>query len=68
MGIIAAVIGGMGSLGGGVIAGLLLGTAESILTVRLGAAMTPIVIYLAVIVLLLIRPQRISGKLYTIKA
>ncbi len=67
-GIIAAIIGGMGSLGGGVIAGLLLGVAEALLIAEVGAASTPIVIYSAIILLLLIRPEGIAGKRYLVKA
>jgi len=67
-GIIAAIIGGMGSLGGGVIAGLILGVAESLLIAEIGASLTPIVIYATIILLLLIRPQGISGKTYIVKA
>ena len=67
-GIIAAIIGGMGSLGGGVIAGLLLGAAESLLIAEIGAALTPIVVYAAIIVLLLVRPQGIAGRTTDVKA
>ncbi|OHD74974.1 MAG: hypothetical protein A2177_01420 [Spirochaetes bacterium RBG_13_68_11] len=67
-GIIAAIIGGMGSLGGGVIAGLLLGVAEALLIAEVGAASTPIVIYSAIILLLLVRPEGIAGKRYLVKA
>ena len=67
-GIIAAIIGGMGSLGGGVIAGILLGVIESILISTVGASVTPIIIYLSIFVLLLVRPQGIAGKLYSVKA
>lgn len=67
-GIIAAIIGGMGSLGGGVIAGLILGVAESLLITEIGASLTPIVVYASIILLLLIRPQGISGKTYIVKA
>jgi branched-chain amino acid transport system permease protein len=67
-GIIAAIIGGMGSLGGGVVAGLLLGAAESLLIAEIGAALTPIVIYAAIIVLLLVRPQGIAGRITDVKA
>jgi branched-chain amino acid transport system permease protein len=67
-GIIASIIGGMGSLGGGVIAGLLLGVAEALLIAEVGAASTPIVIYSAIILLLLIRPEGIAGKRYLVKA
>lgn len=67
-GIIAAIIGGIGSLGGGVIAGLLLGTVESLLIAEIGASLTQIIIYSAIFVLLLIRPEGIAGKRYIIKA
>ncbi len=67
-GIIAAIIGGMGSLGGGVIAGILLGVGESLLIAEVGSSVTPIIIYLGIVILLLIRPQGIAGKLTTVKA
>ncbi len=67
-GIIASIIGGMGSLAGGVVAGLLLGIGESLLIAQIGASLTPIVIYGAIIVLLLVRPQGIAGKIYMVKA
>jgi branched-chain amino acid transport system permease protein len=67
-GIIAAIIGGMGSLTGGVIAGIALGMIESILVAEIGASVTPIVVWSMIIVLLLFRPQGIAGKIYTVKA
>ena len=67
-GIIASIIGGMGSLAGGVIAGLILGAAEALLIAEVGAASTPIVIYSAIILLLLVRPEGIMGKRYLVKA
>jgi branched-chain amino acid transport system permease protein len=67
-GIISAIAGGMGSLAGGVIGGLLLGVTESILVAEIGASITPIIIYAAIVLLLLVRPQGIAGKLYEIKA
>ena len=67
-GIIASIIGGMGSLGGGVVAGILLGAVEGLLIAEVGASITPIVIYLSIIILLLVRPQGIAGKLYSVKA
>jgi branched-chain amino acid transport system permease protein len=67
-GIIASIIGGMGSLGGGVIAGLLLGVTESLLIAEIGSSLTQIVIYGAIFLLLLIRPEGIAGKRYIIKA
>lgn len=67
-GIIAAIIGGIGSLGGGCIAGLLLGGIESLLIAEIGASLTQIVIYSAIFVLLLIRPEGIAGKRVIAKA
>ena len=67
-GIIASIIGGMGSLGGGVAAGFILGVAESFLISEIGASLTPVAINAAIILLLLVRPQGIAGKLHTIKA
>jgi branched-chain amino acid transport system permease protein len=67
-GIIASIIGGMGSLGGGIIAGILLGVTESLLIAEVGASITPIIIYLAIVILLLVRPQGIAGKLISVKA
>ncbi|HUL20656.1 MAG TPA: branched-chain amino acid ABC transporter permease [Thermodesulfobacteriota bacterium] len=67
-GIIAAIIGGIGSLGGGCIAGLLLGGVESLLIAEIGASLTQIVIYAAIFVLLLIRPEGIAGKRMIAKA
>ena len=67
-GIIAAIIGGIGSLGGGCIAGLLLGGVESLLIAEIGASLTQIVIYSAIFILLLIRPEGIAGKRVIAKA
>ncbi len=67
-GIIAAIIGGIGSLGGGVAAGLLLGGVESLLIAEIGASLTQIVIYSAIFILLLIRPEGIAGKRVIAKA
>jgi len=67
-GIIAAIIGGMGSIGGGVIAGLLLGAVESLLIAEIGASLTPIVVYGCIFLLLLIRPEGIAGKSSLVKA
>jgi branched-chain amino acid transport system permease protein len=67
-GIIAAIIGGMGSLGGGIIAGILLGVVEGLLIAEVGASITPIIIYSGIVILLLVRPQGIAGKLVSVKA
>jgi len=67
-GILAAIIGGIGSLGGGVIAGLLFGAVESFFVAEIGSSLTQIVIYAGIFVLLLVRPEGIAGKRYVIKA
>jgi len=67
-GIIAAIIGGIGSLGGGIIAGILLGVVEGLLIAEVGASITPIIIYSGIVILLLVRPQGIAGKLVSVKA
>jgi branched-chain amino acid transport system permease protein len=67
-GILAAIIGGIGSLGGGVIAGLLFGVVESFFVAEIGSSLTQIVIYSGIFVLLLVRPEGIAGKRYIIKA
>ncbi len=67
-GILAAIIGGIGSLGGGVVAGLLFGAVESLFIAEIGSSLTQIVIYFGIFVLLLVRPEGIAGKRYIIKA
>jgi branched-chain amino acid transport system permease protein len=67
-GIIASIIGGMGSLAGGVIAGILLGVVEALLIAEVGASITPIIVYAGIVILLLVRPQGIAGKLVSVKA
>jgi branched-chain amino acid transport system permease protein len=67
-GIIAAIMGGMGSLGGAVAAGIILGAMEGLLIAEVGSSITPIIIYSGIVLLLLFRPQGIAGKLYSVKA
>lgn len=67
-GILAAIFGGIGSLGGGVIAGLLFGVVESFFIAEIGSSLTQIVIYSGIFVLLLVRPEGIAGKRFIIKA
>ena len=67
-GIIASIIGGMGSLGGGVIAAIILGVVEGFLIAEVGSALTPIIVYASIVVLLLVRPQGIAGKITAVKA
>ena len=63
---VVVVVGGMGSLPGAVLAGLLLGILESFASVREVIEFLPginqVVIYLAAIVILLTRPRGLMGR------
>lgn len=67
-GFIAAVIGGLGSLGGAVIGGLLLGVVEVLLTATMGSGWTPAFLFLILLAFLAVRPQGIAGVLAQEKA
>ena len=64
-GFISAIIGGLGSISGAVIAAFLLGMLEVILVWidGIGSSWSPVVIFLVMIVFLILRPQGIAGKL-----
>jgi len=59
----AAVIGGLGSLGGAIFAAILLGVIEMFLTFYIGAITTPLVLFAIMLVFLFLRPQGISGRI-----
>jgi branched-chain amino acid transport system permease protein len=59
--LIAAVIGGFGSLGGAVFGGLLLGLLETYAGAFFGAALKEIIPFAILIALLLVRPQGLWG-------
>jgi branched-chain amino acid transport system permease protein len=59
--LVAAVIGGFGSLGGAVFGGLLLGVLETYAGALFGAALKEIIPFAILIVILLIRPQGLWG-------
>ncbi len=61
-GFIASVIGGLGSLGGAIMAAIILGIVEMFLTFYLGSLSTPIVLFGAMLVFLAVRPSGIAGK------
>lgn len=61
-GFIASVIGGLGSLGGAIIAAICLGVVEIFLTYFIGALASPIVLFGIMLVFLAVRPEGISGK------
>jgi branched-chain amino acid transport system permease protein len=59
--LVAAVIGGFGSLGGAVFGGLLLGVLETYAGALFGAALKEIIPFAILIAILLIRPQGLWG-------
>jgi len=63
---VVVVVGGMGSLGGAVLAGFMLGILESLASMREVIAFVPginqIIIYLVAIVILLTRPRGLMGR------
>lgn len=61
-GFIASVIGGLGSLGGAIIAAILLGIVEMYLTYWIGSLASPIVLFGGMLIFLAVRPEGISGR------
>jgi branched-chain amino acid transport system permease protein len=59
---VAAVIGGIGSLPGAVIGGILLGVVESLVSVYVSTAFRDVFSFTFLIVLLLFRPSGLFGK------
>jgi branched-chain amino acid transport system permease protein len=62
-GFIASVIGGLDSLSGAVIGAFLLAITEVLLTASIGAAFTPVIVFVITLVFLMVRPRGISGIL-----
>jgi branched-chain amino acid transport system permease protein len=60
-GLVIIVLGGLGSLGGTVVAGLLLGLSDSLVNVYFGAAFAAVFPLLMVIGILLFRPEGLFG-------
>lgn len=61
-GFIASVIGGLGSLGGAIVAAIALGIVEIFLTYWIGSLSAPIVLFGIMLVFLAVRPEGISGR------
>lgn len=61
-GFIAAVLGGIGSIPGAMVGGLILGMAESFTSVYLSATYKDAVAFLILIIILLIKPSGLMGK------
>jgi branched-chain amino acid transport system permease protein len=62
--LVAAVIGGFGSLGGAVFGGLLLGVLETYAGALFGAALKEIIPFAILIAILLVRPQGLWGTMH----
>jgi len=67
-GFIASVLGGLGSLTGVAIAAVVLGVLEVFLISIIGSGLSPVVIFLIMVVFLLVRPQGFAGVSFTDKA
>jgi len=61
-GFIATIIGGMGSLGGSVIGGFILGGMQVIFTLTIGSALLPVGQFSLILLFLLLRPHGILGR------
>jgi len=55
------VLGGLGSIGGAVVAALLLGVAESVVAVTISPSWASFVFFVVLILILLFRPQGLFG-------
>jgi branched-chain amino acid transport system permease protein len=55
------VLGGLGSLGGAVLAALFMGTAEAVFQVEISPTWAPLTFFLLLIAILLVRPQGLFG-------
>jgi len=67
-GLIASVIGGLGSITGTIFAALLLGVVQIFSTFFLGAEITPLIQFGLMLVFLMVRPQGIAGRFGNEKA
>ncbi len=67
-GFIASVLGGLGSLVGVAVSAVALGLIEVFLISTIGSGLSPVVIFLIMVVFLLVRPQGFAGVNFTDKA
>ena len=67
-GLIASVIGGLGSLSGTIFAAILLGVVEIICIFVWGAEITPLLLFGVMLFFLMVRPQGIAGRFAQDKA
>lgn len=67
-GLVASVMGGLGSISGAIIGSFLLGILEMVLVYYLGSSITPAIVLGVMLVFLLVRPQGIAGTIAHDKA
>ncbi len=67
-GFIASVLGGLGNLTGVAVAAVALGLIEVFLVSTIGSGLSPVVIFVIMIVFLLVRPQGFAGVSFADKA
>ncbi len=67
-GFIASVLGGLGSLTGVAVAAVVLGVLEVFLISTIGSGLSPVVIFLLMVVFLLVRPHGFAGVSFSDKA
>jgi branched-chain amino acid transport system permease protein len=67
-GFIASVLGGLGSLSGVAAAAMVLGVIEVFLISTIGSGLSPVVLFLLMVVFLLVRPQGFAGVSFADKA
>jgi branched-chain amino acid transport system permease protein len=58
----AAVVGGIGSIPGAVLGGLLIGLAESFITGYISSTYTNLLVFLLLIAVMLVRPSGLLGR------
>ncbi len=58
----AAVVGGIGSIPGAMLGGLLIGVAESMVTGYISSTYTNLIVFGILIVMMLVRPTGLLGK------
>lgn len=59
---VVCIVGGLGSIGGSIVAGVLLGIVESFSTQFLGSGWQSVIAYALVIVMFWVRPTGLFGK------
>lgn len=67
-GFMVCVIGGLGSLNGALMAAIILGIVETILTALIGAGLAPVGTFLFMLAFLILRPQGLAGQFVSDKA